>query len=62
MEKPGPEIESSSEEESGAPDFDSLTSPEDVVRGERTRDDFFDAVLGLDEPATASGRTRRTRR
>jgi predicted transcriptional regulator len=54
VEKPGPEIESSSEEESGAPDFDSLTSPEDVVRGERTRDDFFDAVLGLDEPATAS--------
>ena len=54
MEKPGPEIESSSEQESGAPDFDSLTSPEDVVRGERTRDDFFDAVLGLDEPATAS--------
>ena len=54
MEEPGPEIESSSEEESGAPDFDSLTSPEDVVRGERTRDDFFDAVLGLDEPATAS--------
>ena len=54
MEKPGPEIESSTKEESGAPDFDSLTSPEDIVRGERTRDDFFDAVLGLDEPATAS--------
>ena len=54
MEKPGPEIKSSTEEESGAPDFDSLTSPEDIVRGERTRDDFFDAVLGLDEPATAS--------
>lgn len=36
------------------PDFDALTPPEDVVRGDRTRDDFFDAVLGLDEPATAS--------
>lgn len=37
-----------------APDFDALTPPEEVVRGDRTRDDFFDAVLGLDDPATAS--------
>lgn len=41
-------------ERDGSPDFDSLTVPEEVVRSERTRDDFFDAVLGLDEPATAS--------
>lgn len=34
------------------PDLDALTSPDELVRGERTRDDFFDAVLGLDEPAT----------
>lgn len=34
------------------PDFDALADPTDLVRGERTRDDFFDAVLGLDEPAT----------
>ena len=54
MEEPGPEITSSSEDGRDAPDFDALTPPEDVVRGERTRDDFFDAVLGLDEPATAS--------
>ncbi|WP_340097962.1 DUF7342 family protein [Salinibaculum salinum] len=37
------------------PDFDSLRPPEDLVRGERTRDDFFDAVLQLDEPATVRG-------
>lgn len=54
MEEPAPEITSNSEEGSDAPDFDTLTPPENVVRGERTRDDFFDAVLGLDEPATAS--------
>jgi|AntRauTorcE11898_2_1112593.scaffolds.fasta_scaffold19625_2 hypothetical protein len=34
------------------PDFNSLRPPEDLVRGERTRDDFFDAALQLDEPAT----------
>lgn len=36
------------------PDFDALTPPDDIVRGDRTRDDFFDAVLGLAEPATAA--------
>lgn len=36
------------------PDFEALISPEELVRGERTRDDFFDAVLGLDSPTTAS--------
>jgi len=35
------------------PDFDALTAIDDLVAGERTRDDFFDAVLGLNEPATA---------
>jgi hypothetical protein len=54
MDEPAPGITSSSEDGRDAPDFDALTPPEDVVRGERTRDDFFDAVLGLDEPATAS--------
>lgn len=34
------------------PDFDALADPTDLVRGERTRDDFFDAALALDEPAT----------
>jgi len=38
----------------GPPDFGALTPPDEVVRGNRTRDDFFDAVLGLDEPAPAS--------
>ena len=54
MEEPSPEIKANSEENRDPPDFDSLTDPKDLVRGKRTRDDFFDAVLGLDEPATAS--------
>ncbi len=37
----------------GLPEFESLTPPEDIVRGGRTRDDFFDDVLGLGSPATA---------
>ena len=53
MEEPTPEIKQDSESGDGPPDFEALTPPEEVVRGDRTRDDFFDAVLGLDEPATA---------
>ena len=54
MEEPSAEIRQDSEKEDNRPDFGALTSPEEAVRGDRTRDDFFDAVLGLDEPATAS--------
>ena len=53
MNEPEPERTEAVDERRDPPDFDSLAAPEDVVRGERTRDDFFDAVLGLDEPATA---------
>jgi predicted ArsR family transcriptional regulator len=52
MENPGSDIQADTDER--APNFDALTPPEEVVRGDRTRDDFFDAVLGLDDPATAS--------
>ncbi|MDB2276137.1 hypothetical protein PM022_16640 [Halorubrum ezzemoulense] len=52
MEDPRSDIQADTGER--APDFDALTPPEEVVRGDRTRDDFFDAVLGLDGPATAS--------
>jgi hypothetical protein len=51
MEAPDSDITADPDER--APDFDALTPPEEVVRGDRTRDDFFDAVLGLDDPATA---------
>ncbi|MDS0243728.1 MULTISPECIES: hypothetical protein [unclassified Haloferax] len=54
MEEPRSELQADVEERTKAPDFDALTSPEELVRGERTRDDFFDAVLGLGNPATAS--------
>lgn len=37
-----------------APDLNALTSPEEIVHGDQTRDDFFDAVLGLEDPTTAS--------
>ena len=51
MEDPGSDIKADADER--APDFDALTPSEEVVRGDRTRDDFFDAVLGLDDPTTA---------
>ncbi|MDB2272455.1 hypothetical protein B9H04_12990 [Halorubrum ezzemoulense DSM 17463] len=51
MEDPGSDIQADTDER--APNFDALTPPEEVVRGDRTRDDFFDAVLGLADPATA---------
>lgn len=53
MEEPAPELTAPADERAEGPDFDALTPPDDLVRGERTRDDFFDAVLGLDSPATA---------
>lgn len=52
MEDPRSDIQADTDER--APNFDALTPPEEVVRGDRTRDDFFDAVLGLDDPTTAS--------
>ncbi|QAY18906.1 DUF7342 family protein [Halorubrum ezzemoulense] len=51
MEDPGSDIQADTDER--VPNFDALTPPEEVVRGDRTRDDFFDAVLGLNDPATA---------
>lgn len=53
MEEPSSEL-TADDERSESPDFESLTAPEDLVRGDRTRDDFFDAVLGLDSPATVA--------
>ena len=54
MEEPRSDLKVNADEHAEVPDFDALTPPEEVVRGDRTRDDFFDAVLGLDSPATAS--------
>jgi len=53
MEDPPPELLADADERPEPPDFDGLTPLEELVRGDRTRDDFFDAVLGLDSPATA---------
>lgn len=52
MDEPRSELKASVDDQP-IPDFDELTAPEEVVSGGRTRDDFFDAVLGLDSPATA---------
>jgi len=52
MEQPKSSMQADSDEQ--PPDFDALAPIDDLVAGERTRDDFFDAVLGLDTPATAS--------
>ncbi|MCH7660471.1 MAG: hypothetical protein IH933_07735 [Euryarchaeota archaeon] len=52
MDEPRPELKANGDKRSEPPDFDALTSPRKLVRGERTRDDFLDVVLGLDSPAT----------
>ncbi|ACM58334.1 hypothetical protein HALDL1_03680 [Halobacterium sp. DL1] len=54
MEEPREELTADADERSEAPDFEALTPPEELVCGDRTRDDFFDAVLALDSPATAN--------
>lgn len=54
MEDPRPELTADADERRDAPDFDGLVPPDELVSGDRTRDDFLDAVLGLDRPATAS--------
>jgi len=54
MEEPRPDRRADTEERDVPPAFDALTDPSDLVRGDRTRDDFLDAVLGLTEPATVS--------
>jgi len=53
MDDPRSGLTASREERTEAPDFDALTPPSELVSGDRTRDDFLDAVLGLDAPATA---------
>ncbi|NGM69908.1 hypothetical protein G6M89_12955 [Natronolimnobius sp. AArcel1] len=54
MKEPSPELTVDAGERAEPPDFDALEDPADLIRGERTRDDFFDTVLGLDSPATVS--------
>ena len=54
MDEPRPEQTADADERADSPDFDSLTPPEELVRGDRTRDDFLDAILELDSPSTAS--------
>lgn len=54
MEEPRDELRADAEERADGPDFDALTDPADLVRGDRTRDDFLDAVLGLAEPTRVS--------
>jgi len=53
MDDPRTELKADADERRDAPEFDDLVTPEELVSGDRTRDDFFDAVLGLDSPATA---------
>jgi predicted ArsR family transcriptional regulator len=53
MDEPCRELRADTGEEGETPAFEDLTPPAELVTGERTRDDFLDAVLGLDNPATA---------
>ena len=49
MKEPRPKLQADDEE---MPEFEPVPAGE-LVRGKRTRDDFFDAVLSLDSPQTA---------
>jgi len=53
MEDADPELKPDTSEREEPPAFEELTDASAVVQGDRTRDDFFDAVLGLTSPATA---------
>jgi len=53
MDDPRTELTADSDERRDAPEFDDLVPPDELVSGGRTRDDFFDAVLGLNSPETA---------
>lgn len=52
MKAPRDDHKAGVDERSEPPDFDALTPPAELVRGDRTRDNFFDAVLGLTTPST----------
>ncbi|MEZ3162787.1 hypothetical protein ABNG03_02660 [Halorubrum sp. RMP-47] len=54
MDDPSDELKASEAKRASAPDFEGLVPPEEAVCADRTRDDFLDAVLALDSPATAS--------
>jgi len=53
MEKPELELQTRTDDSPEKPEFGALPPTDELARGERTRDDFFDAVLELDSPATA---------
>jgi hypothetical protein len=52
MDDPRTELKADTDKRRDPPEFDDLVPPEELVAGDRTRDDFFDAVLGLGSPAT----------
>ncbi|QZP39666.1 DUF7342 family protein [Halobaculum magnesiiphilum] len=54
MDEPRAELtaDADADERATPPAFDELTPVDEVVRGERTRDDFLDAVLDADDPMT----------
>jgi len=54
MDEPRSELTADAAELYESPDLDALTSPQEIGSGERILEAFFDAVLGLDSPATAS--------
>ncbi len=54
MRAPRDDVRATHDERADSPDFDSWDTPEDVVTGGRTRDDFLNVVFSLYEPATIS--------
>lgn len=54
MKSPSDDLKADPDERENPPDFVSLTSSGELVRGKRTRDNVFDAVLQLHEPASVA--------
>lgn len=52
MDDPRTGPKTDADERRNPPEFDDPTPPEGLVAGDHTQDDFFDAVSGLDSPAT----------
>lgn len=54
MQTPPDDLKADPTERETLPAFETLLPPEAIVRGERTRDDLFDAVLQVHDPATVT--------
>jgi len=58
MDDPNADLRADADGRADPPDFEALTDPTDLVRGERTRDDFFDEPATVEKVAELAGHGR----